>query len=124
MQPSEDLEWQVTSINLCGYVYILDANLEPRRAMPHNDTFPRKVFMHELPNPFREETWDTPSINETLVPQRHSLLDETGKWCFTAFSGLWRIYPEKGPSEADLVWNQHDIKAFVRNDGMFPLVFT
>jgi hypothetical protein len=71
--------------------------------------------LKELPNPMRNETWDTPNINDTLADEISVKLDEKGNFCFKSSAGLWRIWHNFSPDELDrgVTMNQHDIKAYV-----------
>jgi len=82
--------------------------------------------MQQLPNILKEQTWDTPGINDTLIGQTHSFIDDQGMWCFkVTMPGLWRIWPEVNEKDGQNVyWDKHDIKAYVTDTGMHPLYFT
>lgn len=88
---------------------------------PHNDTHERRVNMEQLPNMLKEQTWETPGVNDTLAKRTQSKLDSNGTYCFKAIQGLWRIWPEPGPGEEHFVWTQNDIRAYVTNIGMHNL---
>ena len=89
------------SVFLCGYVGIL---LEPGetqvwRFKGYKPSVGRKMSCQQLPNPLLDESWETEGIEERLVPLREVNVDENGKYCFSAKSGLWLIKPEISEEE-------------------------
>lgn len=93
---------------------------------PENDDFAdRRVICEEQPNPILNLTWDTPGINDTLVPRRSQSISADGVTCFTAGPGLWYLWFDYSQEEKDsgMVMDNADIKAYVQNSGM-SLAFT
>jgi hypothetical protein len=78
---------------------MFDDKLQLRMITSENDSFKRKIFMQQLPNPIIEQTWDTPGINDTLHEIESTHVDENGNFCFKALAGLWRIWPELSEEE-------------------------
>ena len=71
-------DWKATTIDLCGTLLMFDSDLNLQKVTNLKDTYQRKIFMQQLPNILEEYTWDTPGINQTLVGETFTYLDNEG----------------------------------------------
>ena len=86
-----------TATYVCGRVFTINRETNEYELSKK----PRTVSCLQEPNPLEQETWETPGIEDRLVPWRNTTVKSDGEFCFTAKKGLWRVitYPyddEKG----------------------------